>query len=243
MILTAKYTDQGGRELNEDSYGIFVKNGCICAVVADGVGGHGGGDKASDFAVRAVNKLYQNCTQELPIGEISEWVQKINYEICCMQTSVCTMRTTLCTLFTDNWSCFWAHVGDSRVYHFKENKMSSMTVDHSVSQMAVLSGEITQDEVRHHEDRNKLIRSIGNKKDIKVDISGMTDVSQGKHAFLLCSDGFWEYVYENEMEETLKNSKNPVQWIEQMAALLKKRVPQNNDNNTAVAVWIINESR
>ena len=242
MILTAKYTDQGGRELNEDSHGIFVKNGCICAVVADGVGGHGGGDKASGLAVRGINKLYQHSKEDLPIGEVHEWVQQINQAVCQVQTKECCMKTTLCTLFTDNWSCFWAHVGDSRTYYFKENKLFSMTTDHSVSQMAVLSGEITQDEIRHHEDRNKLIRSIGNQREIKVDISDMTDVSQGRHAFLLCTDGFWEYVLENEMEETLQNSKNPVQWVEQMAAILKERVPENNDNNTAVAVWIINES-
>lgn len=242
MILTAKYTDQGGRELNEDSHGIFVKNGCICAVVADGVGGHGGGDKASGLAVRGMNKLYQNSQEDLPIGEVHAWVQQINKAVCQMQTKECCMKTTLCTFFTDNWSCFWAHVGDSRVYYFKEQQLCAVTTDHSVSQMAVLSGEITQDEIRHHEDRNKLIRSIGNQREIKVDISEMTDVSKGKHAFLLCSDGFWEYVLENEMEETLQNSKNPVQWIEQMAAILKERVPENNDNNTAVAVWIINES-
>lgn len=243
MILTAKYTEQGGRELNEDSHGIFVKNGCICAVVADGVGGHGGGDRASGLAVRGVNKLYQHSKEDLPIGEIHDWVQQINQAVCRMQTPECCMKTTLCTLFTDNWSCFWAHVGDSRVYYFKENELFSTTVDHSVSQMAVLSGEITQDEVRHHEDRNKLIRSIGNKREIKVDISGITDVSEGRHSFLLCSDGFWEYVLEKEMEETLKTSKNPVQWLEKMEALLKERVPEDNDNNTAVAVWIINESR
>lgn len=242
MILTAKYTDQGGRELNEDSHGIFVKNGCICAVVADGVGGHGGGDKASGLAVRGINKLYQNSQKDLPKEELHEWVQQINQAVCSMQTRECCMKTTLCTLFTDNWSCFWAHVGDSRVYYFKENRLFSMTTDHSVSQMAVLSGDITQDEIRHHEDRNKLIRSIGNQREIKVDISEMTDVSKGRHAFLLCSDGFWEYVLEKEMEETLQSSKNPVQWLDKMAAILRERVPQNNDNNTAVAVWIINES-
>ena len=89
MILTAKYTDQGGRELNEDSHGIFVKNGCICAVVADGVGGHGGGDKASGLAVRGTNKLYQNSQEDLPINEINSWVQQINQAVCQMQTAEC----------------------------------------------------------------------------------------------------------------------------------------------------------
>lgn len=243
MILTAKYTAQGGRELNEDSHGIFVKNGCVCAVVADGVGGHGGGDKASALAVNAIKSLYSSSKEDLPIGEIHNWVQQINQAICRMQTSECCMKTTLCTFFTDNWTCFWAHVGDSRVYHFKESKLVSMTVDHSVSQMAVLSGQITQDKIRHHEDRNKLIRSVGNNREIKVDVSKTTDVSQGNHAFLLCSDGFWEYVFEDEMEEALKASKNPIQWIEKMVAILNERVPNDNDNNTAVAVWIINESR
>jgi serine/threonine protein phosphatase PrpC len=81
---------------------------------------------------------------------------------------------------------------------------------------------------------------LGQKNDVKIDISDYEDVSSGNHAFLLCTDGFWEYVEENDMEETLKDSKNPVEWMKKMTGLLQQRVDGKNDNNTAVAVWIKN---
>ena len=59
----------------------------------------------------------------------------------------------------------------------------------------------------------------------------------GSHAFLLCSDGFWEYVLEEEMEEDLRISSNEEEWIVRMHARLCKRIPSDNDNNTAAAVW------
>jgi serine/threonine protein phosphatase PrpC len=116
-----------------------------------------------------------------------------------------------------------------------------MTIDHSVPQQAVLAGEITQAEIRHHKDRNKLIRALGQKGDVKADISEFEDVSEGNHAFLLCTDGFWEYVEENDMMQTLAESPNPVIWINKMTELLQQRVNGKNDNNTAVAVWIKNK--
>lgn len=240
MLLTAKYTDIGGREINEDSCGIFVKDGCICAVVADGVGGHGGGDQASRFAVAMIEAFYNESAEHFPTEHILEWFQRINNEVCRHQTKECKMRTTLSVLFVDDNSSYWAYVGDSRLYHFENNRLVKMSVDHSVSQMAVFSGEITQEEVRHHADRNKLVRAIGNSEEIKAELSDMYDVTCGDHAFLICSDGFWEYVVEDEMEETLKESQNPVQWISKMSNIVKEKAPENNDNNTAVAVWVKN---
>lgn len=240
MLLTSKYTDIGGREINEDSNGIFVKNGCICAVVADGVGGHGGGDKASRFAVAKINELYQNSSELLPREQIQSWFQAINDEVCRHQTKECQMRTTLSVLFAGDGQCFWAYVGDSRIYHFIDGRVADMTVDHSVSQMAVFSGEIAQEQVRHHADRNKLVRSIGNADAVKVDISAVQNIQNGNHAFLLCSDGFWEYVLESEMEDALRTSENPIQWLDKMSNIVKAKAPKNSDNNTAVAVWIKN---
>ena len=240
MILTAKYTDIGGRGINEDSAGIYVKEGCVCAVVADGVGGHGGGDKASRYAAAMINSHYKNSDTPFPKQQVQGWFQQINDDVCSHQTKECKMRTTLSVLFADNQKCFWAYVGDSRIYHFADKRLAGMTVDHSVSQMAVFSGEITQAQVRHHADRNKLIRSIGNDSAVKVDVSDYFDVGMGEHAFLLCTDGFWEYVLEDEMEQALRDSDNPVKWLDKMSAIIKSRVPENNDNNTAVAVWIKN---
>lgn len=241
MILAAKYTNQGGRPINEDSCDIFNKQNLICATVADGLGGHGGGDIASSMAVEMIGMFLEK-TQEVKQTDLFDWFQEINERIYGAQTAQYKMKTTLATLIadTDKGKSFWAHVGDTRIYCFKDGVMQSVTFDHSVSQMAVFAGEITQEQIRHHVDRSRLLRAIGNHDEVNVEISDILDITEGNYAFLLCTDGFWEYVYESEMEETLKSSDNPVQWLDQMALLIQSRVDGTNDNNTATAVWIIN---
>ena len=147
-----------------------------------------------------------------------------------------TMKTTLVFLTLENEKARWMHVGDSRLYHFKDGKLISQTTDHSVSQMAVMMGEITTHQIRFHEDRNRVLRSLGGE-NAKPELSSVTDISEGNHAFLLCSDGFWEYVYESEMEQTLCQAKDPDDWIASMEQILQGRITGNNDNYTAAAAF------
>lgn len=238
MILSAKYTSAGGRTVNEDSCAIFEKGAVTCAVVADGLGGHGSGDIASGLAVDRMGTFFE-AEAEVEPNDLSAWFQQINEEIYEKQSRTCRMKTTLAVLVADatKGKCFWAHVGDTRIYHFVEGSFASMTFDHSVSRMAVLAGEITMEQIRHHLDRNRLLRSIG-QEEVRVELSEAVDVVRGNHAFLLCTDGFWEYVEESEMETALREAADPEQWLERMTSLLELRVDGTNDNNTAVAVWI-----
>lgn len=131
----------------------------------------------------------------------------------------------------------WAHIGDSRLYHFLDGELIEQTFDHSVSQMAVLRGEISQEEIRGHVDRNRLLRAIGREDTIKIDCSDIVDMEGEDHAFLLCTDGFWEYVTEDEMEKDLRKSRSPGEWLDRMLKRLDKRTrKKNNDNNSAVAI-------
>ena len=98
-------------------------------------------------------------------------------------------------------------------------------------------GEITQDEIRFHKDRSQLFRALGQDGGLNVD-TGSVDLTPGKYAFLLCSDGFWEYVYEQEMTVSLAKASSPEDWVEQMRSILRQRAPENNDNNTAAAIWL-----
>jgi len=81
------------------------------------------------------------------------------------------------------------------------------------------------------------LRALGQKDALKVDCKE-TQLEKGRHAFLLCTDGFWEYVLENEMEEDLGKAANPDEWLSLMRKRLGERIPEDNDNNTAAAVWL-----
>ena len=109
--------------------------------------------------------------------------------------------------------------------------------DHSASQIAVYMGEITVDQIRFHEDRNRVLRALGQADALTVE-AGWETLRPGRHAFLLCSDGFWEYVLEDEMAADLVRAVDPLDWLARMRSRLIARVPPDNDNNTAAAAWV-----
>ena len=110
-----------------------------------------------------------------------------------------SMKTTAVVLLTDNEKAIWAHIGDSRLYVFRKNKIVLRTLDHSVPQMLVSSGDIKEKEIRNHPDRNRLLRVMGVPwKRQEYEISEIRSLSECQ-AFLLCSDGFWEYITEKMM--------------------------------------------
>ena len=240
-ITYASYTDTGDREINEDSFLCLpCGEGKFFAAVADGLGGHGLGDVASGIAVHTAydvykrktkfssddfNDIYDKCQEALLAQQISEHAQK-------------KMRTTLNLLCIDNNIACWSHIGDSRTYYFKDGKMVKRTIDHSVPQMLVSAGEIEEREIRFHEDRNRLLKALG------IDGASHTGETEeevalsGGQQFLLCSDGFWERITEEQIELCLDESDDPQLWIDNMIELAtRNRREENADNTTVVAVW------
>lgn len=235
MILYSSYSDIGGRSCNEDSVKIKDVGGDrVCAVLSDGLGGHGGGDVASKAAVETICGSWNGTATPASLTELAMGVHR---QILSLQTEACKMKSTLVILAIDGTRIDYAHVGDSRLYHFVNGKIVFQTKDHSASQIAVLLGQITPDQIRFHEDRARIFRALGQDGDLVVDAAEET-LEPGKHVFLLCSDGFWEYVYENEMESELAKSSSPEEWIANMRKIHKTRIPSDNDNNTAAALWL-----
>ena len=242
-VLTYFYSDPGGREVNEDSVSILKRPGITGAVVADGLGGHGGGDQASSMVVHGLTQYLEE-NETIDQASLDRVLSEVNEAIYDAQTGDCQMKSTLAGVLVDekDLSALLFHVGDSRIYHLIDGKVASISVDHSVSRMAVFAGEITHDEIRHHPDRSKLLRAMGGDDEVTVEYEKIEELSsEASHAFLLCSDGFWEYVLESEMEETLKGSDTPETWINKMRKILAERVKDvRNDNNTAAAIWLRN---
>lgn len=234
MLQIANYTDCGGRPYNEDSCRAVSGLTELCLVVADGLGGHGGGELASSAATEKICLTWNGQADKL---RLVERIQEANKAVLELQTPACAMKTTVVALELEKQNAVWAHVGDSRLYHFHNGKIVTQTRDHSVAQMSVMLGDITPDQIRFHPDRSRVLRALGQKDALKVDCKE-AQLEKGKHAFLLCTDGFWEYVLENEMEEELGKAENPDEWLSLMRKRLSERIPEDNDNNTAAAVWL-----
>ena len=236
-ISTAYVCDVGGREKNDDTVQLIFQPDGICVFVGDGLGGYDGGRIASSTAASVIEKCREEGSflNEAQMQKAAAMANEAVYEQ--QKTRKGQMKTTLVVLTIEDGFAKWMHVGDSRLYHFKNGKIAGQTMDHSVSQMAVLMGEITQEQIRFHEDRNRVLRALGSDNS-KPDISKLIEISGEKEAFLLCTDGFWEYVFEDEMEETLRKAKSPEKWLKKMRGILEKRVPRGNDNYTAAAVFL-----
>lgn len=228
---------QGSRPYYEDWACVREFPSGIAAAVADGLGGEGGGEAASKAAAQELL-----CELGPDFGGTQEdflaAVSRANDAVLACQTNDCHMMTTLAGFYLKEGRALWAHVGDSRIYHFQDGRLISRTLDHSVPQMAVDMGMITAEQIRFHEDRSRILRALGSDS-CEPEISEMISVEEGFHAFLLCTDGFWELVLEHEMEEALAHAPDPSRWLSEMEALWERRASQQQDNCTAAAVFTV----
>ena len=233
---TASISNVGGRAVNEDHCGSQEVSGAGCWVVADGLGGHGGGSTASRLAVDTVLASFR---ANPAVTSEALWTHLSAAHAAILQhqgePSLSQMRSTVVVLLADGDRAVCGHMGDSRLYQFRQGAVEFQTADHSVPGALAASGAIQNDDIRFHEDRNRVLRSLGNDDEIKPSITERP-LRHGD-AFLLCTDGFWEYVTELEMEADAAKTETPNDWLRDMASRLLRRAKAENDNWTAMAIF------
>lgn len=234
-------SEPGSRDVNEDSVGAFCEGDTGLFIVADGLGGHGKGDVASKITVETFLKNAGNRA-----GPLDEQLRLLFSEAQANITSeqkrtggFSQMKTTACALMMRGKDVMWGHIGDTRLYAFSKHRIVARTLDHSVPQMLVVSREIKEKDIRDHPDRNKLLRVLGIAgESLRYELSKQRRLGKF-HAFLLCSDGFWELIFEEEMTDCLKQSTSVDEWLAKMKAIVEKRGSDRAmDNYSAVAVWV-----
>lgn len=210
-------TDVGlTRQLNEDNWGWKQLSERACLyVVADGMGGHDGGEVASALAVQTICKKAWEAEQKQPTGEdaiealLDDAFQAANNTVKDQADAKGTdMGTTMvCILVLDGRLGFMANVGDSRGYLLREGQLHQVTKDHSLVQKMVERGRITAEEARHHPHSNILLRTVGTERDIDIDIFRV-ELEKGDK-ILMCSDGLWGEVEDRDMESILNTYTDP----------------------------------
>lgn len=242
MVTYKLLTNPGDRTHNEDASGMLEEQGAFCFVVADGLGGHGKGEVASAIAIESSLKaFYENPKAEDYISRAFQISQDNILKRQNEERADNKMKTTLVVLRVAGNKAVWGHIGDSRLYHFYNNRLKERTLDHSVPQMLVATREIREKDIRHHPDRNRLLRVMGTPWDEpRYQVAEEITLKEGKrHAFLLCSDGFWELIEEKKMMAYLKKSQTVEEWILQMEQEVKKNGQGlNMDNYTACGVFV-----
>ncbi len=238
-ITYAVCTFPGNRDYNEDYAMVKQTRLGECFIVADGLGGHGKGEVASKFVCETAISFCENDGLPEDIYGMFDIAQEELLKKQKEEHAEDGMKTTMNIVTIDDELIRWGHVGDTRTYYFKKKKMVSRTKDHSVPQMMVTMGEIKEKDIRHHVDRNRLLRVMGitwNKPQYVVEEAIKTE---SKQAFLMCTDGFWEYIEDKDMEKSLKKSKSVQEWLDSMISIVQKNGQgKDMDNYTAIAVWI-----
>ncbi len=233
---------RGGRSHNEDYCG-YVKGPSGCFVcLADGLGGHIGGQTASRIAVTAALSSAASDIAPTPEVALAHAIEAAQSQLLDRQREAPQlkhMRTTITAMMiAPSGDISYAHVGDSRIYIFRDDQIYRRTLDHSLPQVMVNTGNLKENEIRFNENRNHLLQSLGDATAFKLDYGDKMKVKNGD-AILLCSDGFWEYILEEDMQRLLSRTTKAKRWVSNMEdVLLEKALNDKNDNYSALAVLI-----
>ena len=233
---------QGGRSYNEDVHGHWHDDRYVACLVADGAGGHGGGDVAAATARTSVLGNFSTAPSLDP-NVLRGLLEQANRDVVMRQAEggkLAAMRSTVVFAAIDlhDNQFTWAHSGDSRAYLFRAGALVARMVDHSLVQQMVAGGMIDEEGARLHPQRNMLLSALGSVDELpEIAVSAPLPLVAGD-VLLLCSDGVWEPLGDDCLLETLQASRNPSQWIEHLDQQIKARGKPGQDNYTALAAWL-----
>lgn len=240
----ALLTDRGGRNYNEDACGHWHSERHLCCVLADGAGGHGGGDIASRLAVQEMVSRFSS--QPTDSGDALADALRLTNDALREQRQPGTPRqdmhsTAVCLVidFVDH-SAHWAHAGDSRMYWFRGGKVLQRTRDHSLVQALVDAGMLTEAQMQDHPKRSELRSALGLAPEQLVVTGDDGDGPvQAGDVFMLCTDGLWEHLDDSVLERCLAVAGTPRAWLDALSAEVvgATRGKASHDNYTALAVW------
>jgi len=222
------------REGNEDS----GYAGPRLLVLADGMGGHAAGEVASSVAVAMLASLDDDSPGPDILDRLSSAVQEANNHLRDMvlgDPDLEGMGTTLTALLRAGSRFGLVHIGDSRCYLLRGDKLQQITKDHTFVQTLVDDGRITAEEASHHPQRNVIVRALDGREDVDLDLS-IREAKVGDR-YLLCSDGLSDVLSEETLRDTLAGADSPDSAAEELVGLaLRGGGP---DNITAIVAHVV----
>ena len=233
------YTSQGGRKYNEDSVSFRCEGDTGIFVAADGLGGHDNGALASSCVVDTLLEAWNAKSQAGE--ERRQWlllqIEQANQKLLTLQKEANSrMRSTVSALLIDGGQAVWGHVGDSRLYYCHDSGICRVTEDHSVAYKKYKAGEITKQQIGQDEDQPSLLRALGNPDRNEPDLDGAA--LENGDAFLLCTDGVWEYLDDEEILIDLLKAETAQEWAELLLLRVIARVRPDHDNLSLITVLI-----
>jgi PPM family protein phosphatase len=226
---------QGDRESQQDRVGLFRnarEPDCILAIVADGMGGLTGGRKASDQVMLTADQIFKSFdSQSDNPAQLLERIALDSHIVIGLTAMASTDQphTTYASfIVTAAGACHWAHVGDSRIYHFRQGRLVKRSRDHSYVQSLIDREEITPAEAVNHPKSNILTQCLGSKIAPEVTHHSISKLLNGD-VIMACSDGIWPYFNDAELASIFAIY-NPREATELIIATARARSRQRGDN-------------
>ena len=242
-LLAATGLHRGDRPYQQDQVLILRHervNGCLLAVLADGMGGKSGGRKAADQVVHTARQLFERYVPDK--DEPAETLRQLVLESHLMikLTAITTEEephsTLAAFLLGPGLVCDVVHAGDSRVYHFRGAEMVSRTLDNSYVQRLIEEGKITEDQANTHPQGNLLTGCLGTEEEPPVSLHRIDPLLPGD-TLLCCSDGLWHYFTPRELGMYV-NSFAPREAAEMMITRARQRANTQGDNLSLAMVKV-----
>lgn len=236
-ILCAYRTDVGKVRANNQDAPIVSEKLHLYGV-ADGMGGHKGGEVASASARDGLIRELEGKTPS--VSTISAAIEAVNRQIYHQQEhdeALTGMGTTLSVLWMSDNFVYIGHVGDSRVYLLRDGEFKQMTLDHSLVEQLVREGVLTEEEAQNHPMRNIITRAVGTDEGVEVDV--VVEERRKGDLWLACSDGLHGLVDDQKMRDTLR------QYPPERAAdvLLKAALDAGGRDNVTLVIVLDGEER
>lgn len=230
----------GGRETNQDRIVCVERDNAVLMVLADGLGGHEGGALAADILTRTAQHAFESVRQPLitkPSAFLTLTIVQAHKAIVARGAAMnppLTPRTTCVLCLVQNGYAYWAHVGDSRLYHFRAGQVLSRTLDHTVTEQMHLDGVISEDEMKNHPEKSRLLKALGGTHPPTISLGEETVLMPGD-ALLLCTDGLWEALSAEELIGQLR-APSLEEAVEEMLFAAELRMRQRADNLSAICL-------
>ncbi len=225
------YSESGNHPKNDDAVIVQESADALLFAVADGVGSSRHGKDASALTAELLRQRFQAEGAELDLAAAVNDANRLLLEK--NQATEGGFETTVAAALVTPGKVRLLHVGDSRIYLFANGeRIIYQSEDHSVAQMSVRLGLLDPADIRSSPDRCKLIQALGIAELRNLNVTELDSFDQ----MLLCSDGFWECVTEDEMLSALRQVSDAGDWLSQMRRIHSAHPASGNDNHTAVAV-------
>lgn len=229
---------KGPRKSNQDRVAYSYSKDALLTVLADGMGGHNGGEIAAQLAVKTLTDAFQRLALPIlanPAKFLTDYILQVHDTIETHATAKGMSdhpRTTIVAAIAQRDELYVAHVGDSRLYHLRDGRIIHRTEDHSKVQLMFRRGLLNLGQMGMHPERNKIYNCLGGDVKPKIELAEMRDLRDGD-TVLLCSDGLWSLVGDEKMAEIL-SSEIVNAAIPDLLDLAESRADSKSDNMSAI---------